>query len=375
MNTSAESQVKTHAVPNKGWSRFVAIVLLLHVPLFIYPILRLCDWLDASALLTTLVFVPLVTSQVISRVYFRDSRSEIIRFIRRCFDLWLGTSPILLILLLCAELYVLVFNPDRAAVALVVIGLATLSTIGGFITALYPVVRRIPLSSHKIRQPIKIVQITDVHIGSRSHRFLQQVVRKINDLEPDYVCITGDFIDASGVTLAELQSLNTIKVPVYFSIGNHEKYEDLDDIVTRLKQLGVRVLRNAAQTVEHRQSGKLQFIGIDDMDDALQVARQLANIDIASDAYTVLLYHRPRGLGAAEAAGIDLMMSGHTHNGQIVPFNFAVKRVFPKIQGLYQQGSTRLYVSTGTGTWGPIMRIGTRSEITLFELSPLASCG
>ncbi len=375
MSTTAESQAKTLAAQNKGWYRFVAVVLLLHIPLFVYPILRLCNWLDAGPLVTALIFIPLVSSQVVSRVYLRDSRSAVVNFIRRGFDLWLGISPVLLALLLVAELYVLVFNPDRATVAWLVLGTAAAFTLAGFVTALYPVIRRIRLTSHKLRKPLKLVQLTDVHIGSRSARFLQQVVRRVNELEPDYVCITGDFIDARGVTLEELHSLTTIKVPIYFCIGNHEKYEDLDDIVARLRQLGIRVLRNTSEFIGDSLFGALQFIGIDDMDDALQVARQLATIDVHPRAYSVLLYHRPRGLGAAANKGIDLMLSGHTHNGQIVPFNLAVKRVFPRIQGLYQKGGTRLYVSTGTGTWGPIMRLGTRSEITLFELSPAGSEG
>ncbi|MCP4830151.1 MAG: metallophosphoesterase, partial [Proteobacteria bacterium] len=82
-------------------------------------------------------------------------------------------------------------------------------------------------------------------------------------------------------------------------------------------------------------------------------------------------YHRPWGLGAAAEAGVDLMISGHTHNGQIVPFNLVVKRVFKRSIGLFRQGTTHLYVSPGTGTWGPIMRLGSRGEITLYKVQPV----
>jgi predicted MPP superfamily phosphohydrolase len=88
-----------------------------------------------------------------------------------------------------------------------------------------PMVKKIEFSSPKLNSPVRFVQITDVHIGSRSQSFLEKVVRKINQLEPDFVCITGDFIDAAGVAEAELFSLKSISGPVYFSIGNHEKYE------------------------------------------------------------------------------------------------------------------------------------------------------
>jgi len=205
-----------------------------------------------------------------------------------------------------------------------------------------------------------------VHIGSRSQRFLERVIAKVNALEPDFLCITGDFIDAPGITETMLGSLKSVSVPIYYCTGNHEKYEDFDAILTRLNNLGVKVLRD--DTLHHRHD--LQVIGIDDMEDALQVKRQLATLKIDLQAFVLLLYHRPRGLEAAAEAGVDLMICGHTHNGQIMPFNLLVRRVFDRIKGMYQIGQTRLYVSQGTGTWGPVMRVGTSSEITLFELSP-----
>lgn len=370
MSESAETPVRTITTRNRGWSRFLAVALLLHIPLFIYPVLRLCSWLELDAWLTTVIFLPLVSSQILSRIYMRNSRNALVRLLRRTFDLWLGISPILLGLLLVAEIYVLLFDADTISVAWWVIDLSLAIGLAGFINALSPSVRKVQLTSTKVDAPLRFVQISDVHIGSRSARFLEKVMRKVNQLDAQFLCITGDFVDSSGVSEEELRSLQSFGGPIYFCIGNHEKYEDLDGIVQRLNNLGVTVLRNRAVI-----DGGVQFIGIDDMDDAMQVSRQIARINVATEPYVILLYHRPRGLAAAAEAGVDLMLSGHTHNGQIVPFNFVVKRVFERIQGLYYHGQTTLYVSTGTGTWGPIMRIGTRSEITLIEVlpAPLAS--
>lgn len=295
----------------------------------------------------------------------RSSRNSLVRLLRRTFDLWLGISPILLGLLLVAEIYVLLFDSDTIIVAWWVIDLSFLIGLVGFINALSPSVRKVKLTSAKVDEPLRFVQITDVHIGSRSARFLEKVMRKVNQLDARFLCITGDLVDSSGVSEEELRSLQSFGGPIYFSIGNHEKYEDLDAVVQRLGNLGVTVLRNQAVI-----NDGVQFIGIDDMDDAMQVSRQIARIPVATEPYVILLYHRPRGLQAAADAGVDLMLSGHTHNGQIVPFNFVVKRVFEQIRGLYYHGQTTLYVSTGTGTWGPIMRLGTRSEITLIEVFP-----
>ena len=113
------------------------------------------------------------------------------------------------------------------------------------------------------------------------------------------------------------------------------------------------------------------MIGIDDSEHPSQVERELAKLQIDTDRFVLLLYHRPRGLAAAAAAGVDLMISGHTHNGQIVPFNLVVRRVFEQSVGLFRDGLTQLYVSPGTGTWGPVMRLGSRGEVTLFEVQPL----
>ena len=95
---------------------------------------------------------------------------------------------------------------------------------------------------------------------------------------------------------------------------------------------------------------------------------QLSQLTPAPDQFRVLLYHRPDGAEDAARWGAHLMLCGHTHHGQIVPFNWLVKRVFPRIRGAYQVGEMLLYVSPGTGTWGPTLRLGSRSEIGIIEL-------
>lgn len=364
--TRARTDASVRATRQRVWSRFLWIALALHVPLYFYPILRLCDWLGAPWWLTAAIFFPLGGSQIVSRMYLRGKRGLAARAYRKVADLWLGLSPLTLLTLLVFEIVVATTSVSTQVAGSWVIGIVALAGVGGVVNALMPVVRRISLVSDKLAAPVRFVQITDVHIGSRSPDFLSRVVDRINRLAPDFVCITGDFVDAPGISLDDLRSLESIDCPIYFTIGNHERYEDLDDILARLSQLGVVVLRDAA--THYRDD--LQVIGIDDLEDEMQVERQLRKIDVDQGAFALLLYHRPRGLEAASAAGIDLMLSGHTHNGQIVPFNLVVGRVFDRIAGMHEHDGTRLYVSEGTGTWGPVMRIGTRSEITLFEMTP-----
>jgi predicted MPP superfamily phosphohydrolase len=132
--------------------------------------------------------------------------------------------------------------------------------------------------------------------------------------------------------------------------------------------VGVQVLRS--RSIVH---GEAQVIGIDDSGHPAQVKRQLPAIAIDPRLFVLLLYHRPHGLADAAHEGVDLMICGHTHNGQIVPFNLVVGRVFEQVVGLFRHGETQLYVSPGTGTWGPVMRLGSRGEVTYFEIQPQAS--
>jgi predicted MPP superfamily phosphohydrolase len=308
----------------------------------------------------------LAGSQIISRLYLRGKKAWWAKAYRKLADFWLGLSPILLLTLLGFEAIVAMTDLPGRHAAFWVIGIALAGGTFGVVVAIRPFVKSIRFKSDKLARPVRFVQITDVHIGSRSPAFLNKVIADVNRQDPDFLCITGDFIDASGVPESSLIALKTVSCPIYFCIGNHEKYEDLDDILARLTNLGVRVLRN--ETLMHGDC--VQVIGIDDMDDDKQVERELSQINVSTDSFVLLLYHRPRGLEAAAEAGVDLMLSGHTHNGQIFPFNLVVRRVFDRIVGMYQHGNARLYVSQGTGTWGPIMRVGTRSEITLFDLSP-----
>ena len=348
--------------------QFLLVVLLLHLPLFAYPILRLCHWLGLESWLTVAIFIPLFFSQIVVRIYLRHANSGLVFWLRRGADLWLGISPLLLCMLLVAELPV-AFNWISAAVAaqlLIALGLALL--IFSVLNAYSPSVVSVPIRSHKVSSTVRFVQITDVHIGSRSANFLTRVMDKVNGLDADFLCITGDFIDAPGIGENQLSALSSCPVPIYFSIGNHERYEDLEAILRRLERLGVKVLRTQTETQD-----QVQLVGIDDSDRPSQVQRELAKLDIDHDSFVLLLYHRPHGLTDAAAAGVDLMISGHTHNGQIVPFNFVVGRVFEQTVGLFKEGMTQLYVSPGTGTWGPIMRLGSKGEVTLFEVQPLES--
>ena len=376
---SSHKKKRDKAAGRPSVQRFLLIFLVLHLPLFIYPVLRLCDWLAAPWPLTLALLIPIASSQIPVRLLLRRRRvrpsktlsktlnQALNQTLKKTSDFLLGASPIVLMTLLVFELLVLAGLVAEVPAGLSVLAISAILCAISLLGAMLPMVKRITFDSPQLQAPVRFIQITDVHLGSRSVSFLEKLMNKIKSLEPDFLCITGDFVDASQIPESDMQSLASLDCPIYFSIGNHEQYEDLDDIITRLRNLGVKVLRT--QAVDQR--GDISVIGIDDRDDALQVRRELAKLAVRDHAFNILLYHRPRGFEAAAEAGVDLMLSGHTHNGQIFPFNLVVERFFDRIVGMHQLDASRLYVSQGTGTWGPVMRLGTRSEITLFELGCL----
>ncbi len=219
------------------------------------------------------------------------------------------------------------------------------------------------IESTKLSKGYRIMHLSDLHAGSRSSAFINRMVKQTNSLQPDLVFITGDLIDSSAVDSKYLQPLSGLNCPVYLCLGNHERYVNLEKAIMAIEANNIKVLRNESVTIE-----ELEITGIDDEDNPAQVANTLPEIIRDDNNFQILLYHRPHGFEDAANAGIDLMLCGHTHAGQMWPFGILVKRQFPYIKGLYKSGDASLYVSQGTGTWGPTMRLGTSSEMTLIEV-------
>ena len=204
-----------------------------------------------------------------------------------------------------------------------------------------------------------IVQLSDIHIGSRSPKYLERIVKKVKKLDPTWVVITGDLLDSSQVGQTELEPLRQIADRTLLVTGNHERYEGIDRVTSMLESLGITVLRN-----EEVDELPFQFVGVDDHDSPSHLIEQLKRFEPLQNAYRVLLYHRPHGMEHASKWGFDLMLVGHTHRGQIFPFHLIVRRFFRLIYGTHRFGRMTLHISSGTGTWGPILRFGSRNEIT-----------
>jgi predicted MPP superfamily phosphohydrolase len=273
-------------------------------------------------------------------------------------------------------------DPDRRLflARVVAVGVGTLAGIiglGGMANALrgFDVRRvRIPLAKlPKHASGYTIVQMSDVHVGPTIGRgFVEAIVRETNALEPDMVVITGDLVDGTVEQLRELVApLRELQAKdgVFFVTGNHEYYSGADEWIAHLGTLGIRVLRNERVDVR----GAFDLAGVDDASagrmlphHGQDIRRAVAGRDTSRPL--VLLAHQPKAIAAALPAGVDLQLSGHVHGGQMVPFNWLARLDQPLIAGLHLVEKTWVYVSTGTGYWGPPMRVGPGAELTHFEL-------
>jgi uncharacterized protein len=342
---------------------FLTIVLLISTLVLVYPPLRLMGWLLPELSLSLEYALILLALPISLRLVHERTNQAWSRAVSAVVMTWLGICFVMLTLLVPAEFLALTGWLTTQQLGIAVCACAGSLALYGIYNARSLHVRTVTVSGPESAQGKRLVQISDVHIGSRQPGLLRPIVEKINALNADYTLITGDLIDMHNISEASLAPLGDINNPTLFCIGNHERYVDLEAICRRLNNLGIEVLRNASVV-----KNDLQFIGIDDAERKDQVARELVKFTPAENTFKVLLYHRPDGCEAAADWGADLMLTGHTHRGQIFPFNFLVKKVFPRLYQSYEVGNMHLYVSPGTGTWGPVMRLGSKCEITLFQL-------
>jgi len=217
--------------------------------------------------------------------------------------------------------------------------------------------KSIKIFSSKVDEQIRLVFISDTHLGSNSKKHLEKILLKIKELEFDFLLIGGDFIDSSSFDLDDLDILKNIKKPILFVSGNHEYFiKDYENKLKKLNNYYISFLDN-----ESFKFKKINFIGISD-NLTLENQKIIANKLIQENLFNIVMVHKPN-LWDHVFEKTDLMLSGHTHNGQIFPFNFFVRLQYKNIYGLYEKLKSKLYVSSGSGCWGPKMRLGTKNEI------------
>ena len=241
-------------------------------------------------------------------------------------------------------------------------------------------IARLPAALHGFT----MAQISDIHVGPtiKTH-YLQRIVNRVNSLGAHMVAITGDLVDGSvhelGQHIAPLAQLRSTH-GTFFVTGNHEYYSGAHSWIEALRALGIRVLMNEHVVIHHSHASQdteramVVVAGVADYSahhfDESHRSDPHAALDQAPEQalFKVLLAHQPRSAPAAEQAGFDLQLSGHTHGGQFWPWGYFVRFQQPFTAGLHRLGALWVYTSRGTGYWGPPKRFGAPSEITLLRL-------
>jgi len=333
------------------------------------------------ALAATLVLQPLAE---------RTLRRPFARLIAWPAALWMGLAFLLLLLLLASDILLLVTGGAAAAAprgalgdgaaagtrAAVVAGLALVAGAFGLRGALRPpswVRVEIPLRRWpSALDGFRIVQISDLHIGSLlGRRFAEAVCARVNGQDPDLVAVTGDLVDGGVRQLAdEVEPFAGLRARhgVFFVTGNHDHYSGARAWAAHAAALGMRVLRNERVAIE-AEGAVFDLAGVDDHHGDFFGGEGGEDLEAAlsgrdSERPVVLLAHDPSTFKRASHLGVDLQLSGHTHGGQIWPFGWFVRLVIPFVAGRHRRGDAELYVSRGTGFWGPPMRLRAPAEIT-----------
>ena len=271
-------------------------------------------------------------------------------------------------------------DPERTKeiTALVVVVVVSFIVLGGYINARTPRIRTLLLTIPKNGRAMKslnVAVVSDIHLGTIVCKSkLERIVERINSLDPDLVLLPGDVVDEDigpvirnnlGETLRKIRS----KYGVVAITGNHEYIGGVEPACRYLVEHGITMLRDSSVKI----GDSLYIVGREDISIrgfAGKTRKPLQELmsEVDKSYPIILMDHQPFHLEEAEANGVDLQLSGHTHHGQLWPFNFITKRVYELSWGYKKKGNTHYYVSCGVGTWGPPIRTGNRPEIVNIKL-------
>jgi predicted MPP superfamily phosphohydrolase len=365
-------------------SGLVAFIAVIQAVLFLTHLLLYETWTFSSTgsgaagpmwLKVTMGFLS-VSFLAASLLAFRYT-SPALRVFYRAAAIWLG---LLSFLFLGAASSWIVFGMTRLAglnlsfhlIVEAFFGASILTGLYGVFNASWTRVTRITVRLANLPEAWrgrKAALISDVHLGHvRNGSFLRRMVAKIVKEEPDAIFIAGDLYDGTAIDARQAAApLSKLTAPhgVYFVAGNHEQFGDDSQYLSAVEAAGVRVLSN-----EKVEADGLQIIGVPyrhATHDA-HFASVLQDVGVDRERASILLTHAPDHPEVAEAAGVSLQLSGHTHVGQFIPWSWMARRIYRQfVYGLSRIGKMQVFTSSGAGTWGPPLRLGSNPEIVLLQ--------
>jgi uncharacterized protein len=306
--------------------------------------------IGGTLLLYTLTFL-LTISYPLAMLIEKKSENTFGRMFYVLCSVWMGFLFISLFVILLTKLVGLFSAMSLQMEGMIVLSVSLVVSIYALINAATLRVKKIELVNESIKNDMRIVQLSDIHLGSINRtKYLQRIVDKTNAQNPDVVVITGDLVDGSApISEHMVDYVNKIKAPIYYIIGNHEIYEGLDTIMPILSKTKMKILRD--EVASHK---LVDFVGIDYREGNSFVNKIIGKYKAKTSKPRILLYHAP----------------SLTHHGQIFPFTLLVRIAFPYVRGLHASNNKKhfAYVSPGTGTWGPPMRLGSSCEITVINV-------
>ena len=335
------------------------ILFVVSYLIFIFPFDILLSWLgNPTSLLESLIGTTIIFGLCL--YYFRSkSTNKIIKFfVYEGFGIGSVSFFIILPLLAVSHFQILI----DFQLVLLFFAIQLPAIIYGYINSKKLKIKQLLIESKLISENIKFVFISDVHIGSNHPSSLKKLVSKINSLDFNFLVIGGDLFDSSAFKINDLNQFKKINKPIFFVTGNHEYYvQNFSKHIRDLYKIGIKTLNN-----ESIEFDEINLVGLsDNISDNLKIeyVEKLSK----KNFFNLLIVHKP-SIWKKVSDRANLMLSGHTHNGQIFPFNFVVKLQFPQNYGLYKKINNYLYVSSGAATWGPKIRIGSNNEIIHIEL-------
>ena len=369
---------------------FVGSLVFIVLHIYIYKALLKSLSIKPFARLVWKVFTCLNTLYCIAYLFLRDS-ANVPQAIYFLLSLCLGITFLFAMaafLYQCCSLIIMTLRTKsarsrwrhRAKVGIFILSLIML-VFGTYNGTRKPDIVHKVIQIEGLSTSFKIAVLSDVHIGGLMEESkVKQIVEMTNALEADMIFLTGDIVDAPLKNVEKaVDELANLKANdgIFYVLGNHEYFHDVENILAKLKSLGFHIPINQSYTFDNtfNIAGIADFMGWRGNVEYLKPNIEATFADIDPSLPTILLSHQPKVISYLKAPydNVDLVVSGHTHGGQIFPFSLAMLLQQPFISGLHTLENlhqTKVYVSQGTGFWGPPMRIGSEREITLLELQP-----